>query len=209
MTTSLTAPLTVLALLAWGCVAIALTRRAEAPLFGAPLPRPWVSGACVAALAALAVMSRPAASAALCGTACIALVAAAATDVRTGYLLDAITLPAAVLVGVLVLFTNSTSGAAAGVGLIVACFGGLVAYSRGRWMGLGDVKAMYALGAAFGPIESLIAIFAACVSGIVTTTLLRRLAPQKEVRFGPHLAAGAAFALVAGDALAQRLIGTS
>jgi prepilin signal peptidase PulO-like enzyme (type II secretory pathway) len=66
-------------------------------------------------------------------------------------------------------------------------------------MGLGDVKAMFAIGAAFGPLESLIAIFGACVSGILAAMLAHRLRPGEAVRFGPHLAAGSALALSFGD----------
>jgi leader peptidase (prepilin peptidase)/N-methyltransferase len=72
-------------------------------------------------------------------------------------------------------------------------------------LGFGDVKAMYAVGAAFGPLESLVAIFAACVSGIVTVALAGRLQRGAELRFGPHLAVGAVVALVAGAPIARYL----
>jgi prepilin signal peptidase PulO-like enzyme (type II secretory pathway) len=70
-------------------------------------------------------------------------------------------------------------------------------------MGLGDVKAMFAIGAAFGPLESLIAIFGACASGILAAAVTRRLRPGESVRFGPHLAAGSALALSLGDPIVR------
>ncbi|MBC5800203.1 MAG: prepilin peptidase [Candidatus Eremiobacteraeota bacterium] len=186
-------------LCAWVAIAFAATQHAEAKLPGctAALSRPAVVVAVLLAL--LALLSRPPAGAAVCGVACVALVAAAASDARTGYLFDAITFPTALLVASLALWTGAAHSAAAGVALMVGCFGGIVVVSRGRWMGLGDVKALYAVGAAFGPLESLLAIFAASLCAIVTSAVAGRLRRGHEIRFGPHLAAGAALVLVAGE----------
>ena len=84
----------------------------------------------------------------------------------------------------------------------------LVLVSRGRWMGLGDVKAMFAVGAAFGPLESLVVIFCAAVSALAAAALAGRLRRGTELRFGPHLAAGTVFTLVAGDSIARQLTGS-
>ena len=198
-----------LSLIAWVAIGFALVHRAEWRATASVPPLPWRAAAMALTLAALAIFLRPPPEAMLCGVTCIALVAAAGADARTGFLFDAITLPTALLVGTLAIVNGAAGSAAWGVALCVGSFGGLVLISRGRLMGLGDVKALYAVGAAFGPLESLVAIFAACVSGIVTAALAGRLRRGSEVAFGPHLAAGAAFALVLGDPILHGWMGLS
>ncbi len=194
-------------LLVWIALGFALVRFAERKVAARSLPLPWRTVTYALVLGALALALRPVPQAALCAVACIALVVASGADYRTGYLFDAITLPTAILVVALAMATHATDTAAWGMALLVVPFGALYVFTRGRMLGLGDVKAMYAVGAAFGPLESLVAIFAACVSGIVTVAFARRLRRGAEIRFGPHLAAGAAFALVAGAPISRYLTG--
>jgi leader peptidase (prepilin peptidase)/N-methyltransferase len=196
------------ALAAWAVASLALARAAETRLAGVPPPLTPFAVAATAGVAgaALALRSSPAAAAA-CGLACIGLIAAADADSRTGYLFDAVTFPAALVVTGAVIAAGSTADAVGGVVLLVGCFGAVVVLSKGRLMGMGDVKAMFALGAAFGPLESLIAIGAACVSGIVAASLAGRLRRGAHLHFGPHLAAGAAFALAAGDRIVHQWMG--
>jgi leader peptidase (prepilin peptidase)/N-methyltransferase len=195
-------------LLAWTGLGFALSRLAERRVSSSAQPSPWRTALCALLLTPCALALRPLPEAALCAVACIALVAASGPDYRTGYLFDSITLPTALLVTVLAIATHATNAATWGVALLVVPFGSLVFVTRGRMLGLGDVKALYAVGAAFGPLESLVAIFAACLSGIVTVALAGRLKRGAELRFGPHLAAGSAFALVAGTPIARHLMGT-
>jgi prepilin signal peptidase PulO-like enzyme (type II secretory pathway) len=195
-------------LLAWTALGFMLAHAAERRSSSSAQPWPWRTGACALLLTPLALALRPLPEAAVCAVACIALVAASGPDYRTGYLFDGITFPTALLVTALAVATHATNAATWGVALLVVPFGALVFFTRGRMLGLGDVKAMYAVGAAFGPLESLVAIFAACVSGIVTVALAGRLKRGAELRFGPHLAAGSAFALVAGTPIARYLLGT-
>ena len=183
-----------------------MVRRAERNIGGA-VPPPWRTIAIAVGVGALALVLRPVAQAAMCAVACTTLVIAAGADHRTGYIFDAITLPATLIVLALAIAMQTTTEAAWGVTLLVGSFGCVVLFSRGRMLGLGDVKAMYALGAAFGPLESLIAIFAAALSGIVAATIAGRLRRRAELHFGPHLALGSAFALVAGTPLARLLTG--
>lgn len=193
-------PLIAAVLLLWGGVAVALVRAAERRATGsasAPSPIAVVSAIAIA-FGATTVRATPA-TATACGVACIALVVAAEADVRTGLLFDAVTFPAALLTAAIGLVAGDAAAAAWGVVMLVGPFGTLVVVSRGRAMGLGDVKAMFAIGAAFGPLESLIAIFGACISGILAATLAHRLRPGESLRFGPHLAAGCALALSFGD----------
>ena len=196
------------ALLGWIALGFALVRFAERRVTGGSLPSPWRTATCALAIEALALAVRPVPQAVLCAVACIALVVASGADYRTGYLFDAITLPTAIVVTALAIATHATGTATCGVTLLVVPFGAAYIVTRGRMLGLGDIKAMYAVGAAFGPLESLIAIFAACVSGIIAVALAGRMRRGVEIRFGPHLAGGAAFALVAGGPIARYLMGT-
>jgi prepilin signal peptidase PulO-like enzyme (type II secretory pathway) len=184
----------------WLIASFALARCAESRASGV---RPSYSWAAIVAAVfvgvAAIVLRAPPAGAVACGIACIGLVAAADSDSRTGYLFDAVTLPAAILTTFAAVAADSTCEAARGVVLLVGTFGSVVLLSNGRLMGLGDVKAMFALGAAFGPLESLVAIFAACISGILAALLAGRLQRGTRLHFGPHLAAGSVFALTTGD----------
>ena len=191
----------------WIIAAIVLVRRCEAAV-GAPAaepPQTLAIAATACAASTVALLARPLPQALAVALACAALVVAAAGDARTGYLFDHVTLPAAVVVAVAALLAGDGMRAAGGVALLVGLFGALVALSRGRLMGLGDVKAMYAMGAAFGPAESAIALFAACISGIATALVAGRMRRGAEIRFGPHLAFGSIVTAAAGDAVAHRL----
>lgn len=201
------APFVGLGLIAWFACLTLLVRRAERSVTIAAALAPWPTLACACAVIACGLVVRPLAEATICSCACIGLIAASGPDVRTGYLFDAITLPTAVLVSALAIAHGAAGDAAAGVALLVGAFGTVVVVSRGRLMGLGDVKAMYAIGAAFGPLESLVAIFAACLSGIIVALASARFARDSEIRFGPHLAAGSAIALVAGPPIVHRVMG--
>ena len=195
------------ALLGWLWFTTALARRAERRIVRTQLPPPWPSFASAVALIALGLAVRPPGEALVCASACVALVAASGPDYRTGYLFDVVTLPAAILVAALAIATGATATAAGGVALLVGTFGAVVVFSRGRLMGLGDVKAMFAIGAAFGPVESILVIFAACVSGIVVALASQGFARKSELRFGPHLAVGSAFALVVGNPILHDVMG--
>ncbi len=194
-------------LFAWGILAFASAAWVETRCTGARPPLPWKGIVTALAVAGFAAAVRPFAEALAGGAVCIALLAAAPADGRTGYLFDALTLPACVAGLGLAIGFGLEARAAAGVTLLVGAFGGIVFFSRGRLMGLGDVKAMYAIGAAFGPLESLVAVFAACVSGIVTLAFRGRLRRGNELSFGPHLAAGAVVALVAGEPIVHQMMG--
>jgi leader peptidase (prepilin peptidase)/N-methyltransferase len=144
--------------------------------------------------------------------ACLALIVGAVADARTGYLFDAITLPAAVVTATLAVAAGSASEATAGVILLVGIFGAVAVFSRGRAIGLGDVKAMYAIGAGFGPAKAIVILFAASVSGLAVTALARcferrGMAGCREIRFGPYLAIGSSVALIAGDRIVHGALG--
>jgi prepilin signal peptidase PulO-like enzyme (type II secretory pathway) len=197
-----------LVLILWTGCAVLLARAAERRtlgMVGAASFRTIAAALCVAA-GALALQARPGEAAAR-GITCIALVVVADADARTGLIFDAVTLPAAIIVSAIGIVLGSALACAAGVGVLVGTFGTIVVVSRGRAMGLGDVKAMFSIGAAFGPLGAIVAIFAACLSGTVAAFLTGRLQRGQCVRFGPHLAAGAAFALVLTDPILRLVMG--
>lgn len=192
-------------LVAWCAIGIYIVRRAERRI--APnTTSVWRDVIICASISAIAVTVRPVPEAATCGAACIALIVASGADARTGLLFDAITLPSAVLVATLAIVEGRSTSAVEGVALLVGIFGSIVILSQGRAMGLGDVKAMYAIGAAYGPSQSLVVVFVACVSGLFIAVCRGRLTRGTEVRFGPHLAAGSAFALIAGNPIAHHFM---
>jgi leader peptidase (prepilin peptidase)/N-methyltransferase len=192
----------------WVPIALALTAFAERRVAASPAPPPtlWKPGATCALLIAVALATRSGPSALVCGIACLSLTIAAFADARTGLLFDAITLPTAALTVLAVVACGDPGEAARGVVVLVGGFGSVVAFSRGRLLGLGDVKALYAVGAAFGPWEGIVAIFGACISGIAAVALAGRLQRGTAIPFGPHLALGSAFALAMGDPIVHRLL---
>jgi len=187
-------------LVLWAGLVFALARAAERRATGSTRAPSVATVALVLVIAGLAGALRATPAAAFaCGVTCVSLVVAAEADARIGLLFDAVTLPTAILTSFVCLAAGDATAAVWGVALLVGPFWSLVFVTHGRAIGMGDVKAMFAIGAAFGPLESWIAIFGACVSGIVGVSLAGRLRSRESVRFGPHLAVGCALALAFGD----------
>jgi prepilin signal peptidase PulO-like enzyme (type II secretory pathway) len=194
------------ALAVWGCGATRLARAAERRISERSLPAPWLELSAVATLAACAPLaSSNAVDGIARGSVCVALCAAARSDGRTGYLFDVVTFPTALLVAILEIVCGDTPRAGLGVLLLIGIFGPVSILSRGALMGLGDVKAMYAIGAAFGPTLAAFALFAASLSGLTRAALSRP--PVRGLPFGPHLAVGACVAFLASEPLARGFLG--
>jgi leader peptidase (prepilin peptidase)/N-methyltransferase len=117
----------------------------------------------------------------------------AAIDARTGVIPDAVTRTTAL----------TALGCAVATGIApVACSGAyavggsllvLHLLTRGRGLGLGDVKLGTAIGAGFGPAAGIVALGAAFVLGGMYASwllLTRRARRGDAIRFGPFLAAG-------------------
>ncbi|MGH7728848.1 MAG: hypothetical protein ACREM2_08665, partial [Vulcanimicrobiaceae bacterium] len=83
----------------------------------------------------------------------------------------------------------------AGVALLLGAFGVVYLRSRGRALGLGDLKAMFAIGAGLGPFGALLAVGIASASGLAFAAYTGRLRRGASVPFGPHLALGCALAV--------------
>lgn len=123
-----------------------------------------------------------------------AVTVSAVTDAGTGYIFDAVTLPALVLILAVAFFSHHSSSAAA-TGALAA--GGplilLYAITLGRGLGLGDVKLACCIGAGLGARDALLSLALAFVIGGAYAALLlitRRGSRGDEMRFAPYMAAG-------------------
>ncbi len=202
----------VLLLSTWAAALSAAATRAESRVSSADPRSRWPQIMACATIVAVATFVARDPKALAAALACIALVVGAFADARTGYLFDAITFPAALVTAILALATGSAAQATAGVALLVGIFGAVAIISRGRAIGLGDVKAMYAIGAAFGPAKAIFILFAASLSGLAAAALSRRTARGshpvlREIPFGPHLAIGSSVALMVGDRVVHGVLG--
>jgi len=126
----------------------------------------------------------------------------ATTDLQTGYIFDRVLLAT---LGVVVVTTWSLGRLTDGACAAIVCAGALLipfALSRGRGMGLGDVKLAGTAAFALGLHASLEALWLACVSGggvAVLALATGRARCGSRLPFGVFLAFGACAALFAGD----------
>ena len=130
----------------------------------------------------------PAAIASLAGASAAALV-----DARTGFIPDRITRATALCA---LLFAARDGASVAACGGAYAVGGALLALhliTRGRGLGLGDVKLGTAIGAGFGAAAGLVALGIAFVAGGAYASWLLATGRARRgdvIRFGPFLAAG-------------------
>lgn len=130
--------------------------------------------------------------------ACGAVVTAAACDAVCGYVFDAVTLPCVAMLLVLSIvahaFTTVAGGALAAGGSLYV----LHALTRGRGLGLGDVKLACCIGACVGALRGIEALGIAFVLGgsyAAFLLLTKRARIGAELRFAPYLAAGMAIVI--------------
>lgn len=125
--------------------------------------------------------------------ACCGSVAAAVVDARTGLLPDRIVVPTACIALLCAAAAGSSTVALAGGSI---CGGALLVpfvVTRGRGLGLGDVKLAAAVGCGLGPVAGAAALGAAFVAGGAYGALLLatgRATRRTAIRFGPFLAGG-------------------
>ncbi len=118
---------------------------------------------------------------------------AAVVDARTGFIPDAISVPTAAAALAVAVAEGGADTACCGVLAAAGALLFLHAITRGRGIGLGDVKLAGAIGAGFGLPAGLTALGAAFVAGGAYGLWLlasRRAARGAEIRFGPFLALG-------------------
>lgn len=130
-----------------------------------------------------------------------AVVTGGACDAMCGYVFDAITLPSLTLLLLLSIASQTFTAFALGV---LTCGGALMmlyAGTRGRGLGLGDVKLACCIGAAVGAVGGVEALGIAFVLGGAYAAFLLgtgRARRGEELRFAPYLAAGTAVIVLHG-----------
>ena len=90
---------------------------------------------------------------------------------------------------------------AAGLGASVF-FTGLVLITKGKGMGIGDIKLVFLMGMVLGFPKILIALFFSFLTGAAVGVILILLSVKKlksKIAFGPFLIGGTIFALVYGN----------
>lgn len=113
-------------------------------------------------------------------------------DLRTLILPDTFIIILATVVALTLLFNYQPLNILYGAGLGSGALAFLWLITRGRGLGLGDVKLMLPLGALFGPTNTLILLFLAFITGgIIGTSLLitGRANMKTPIPFGPFLTA--------------------
>jgi prepilin signal peptidase PulO-like enzyme (type II secretory pathway) len=117
------------------------------------------------------------------------------TDLATGLIFDVVTFPALSATLLAACMGGHLLHSAIGASI---CGGGLLALhlgTRGRGLGLGDVKLASVIGAGLGGVSSIEAIGCAFVLGAlvaIPAMVMRRIRQGESVAFGPYLAAGTA-----------------
>jgi leader peptidase (prepilin peptidase)/N-methyltransferase len=135
---------------------------------------------------------------ALATVTCFGSIVCAAVDHRTGYIFDALTTTSAVVAAALSLSSGTLSSSALAAALGGGVLGGLYLLTRGRGIGLGDVKLAAVVGLGYGPVGTALSLASAFILGgcygaaLLVTGRARR---GDAVRFGPFIAGGTVIAL--------------
>ncbi len=127
-----------------------------------------------------------------------------ATDRQTGYIFDVVVGSAAAILAAYAVVTGSISDVAAGCALCGVAVSLPHIATRGRGLGMGDVKLAALIGAGFGVRGGPAAIGAAFVMGAVVALAglsCGRLKRGDALRFAPYLAAGSIASLAFYGAL--------
>ena len=88
--------------------------------------------------------------------------------------------------------------------LLALPFFGIVLFSRGRWMGMGDAKLAFVMGLILGLLPGFIAIFLASILGAIIgvgLVLVGRKTMKSAIPFGPFLIAGTVLSFLFSDVL--------
>ena len=119
----------------------------------------------------------------------------ASTDLLTGYIFDRVLLAAWFGLLALSLISHAARDAALGAGAGGGALFGVYCLTRGRGIGLGDVKLTAAIGFGLGLTGALEALRVAALSGGIAALMLVSFGSVRagaKLRFAPFLALGAA-----------------
>lgn len=122
-----------------------------------------------------------------------AVVASAASDAASGYVFDAVTFSCAGVLALVAAATQHFVPFLAGAAVCGGALAMLYVLTRGRGLGLGDVKLACCIGGGIGAAAGLQAIALAFVLGGAYAALLliaKRARRGEEMRFAPYLSAG-------------------
>lgn len=117
----------------------------------------------------------------------------AITDAQTGYVFDALTLPTLALILAAACFSSAFTSAALGAAAAGGALFCLYTLTRGRGIGLGDVKLACCIGGALGVTSGMRSLqFAFVLGGVYAAALilLRVLKRGDALPFAPFLYAG-------------------
>lgn len=129
------------------------------------------------------------------------VVVASACDAASGYVFDAVTFPCLALLGLFAAATHTLSAVAIGAAATGGALAVPYALTRGRGLGLGDVKLACCIGGVAGAVRGLEALGIAFVAGGAYAAYLliaKRAERSAELRFAPYLGAGMAAILLYG-----------
>lgn len=130
-----------------------------------------------------------------------AVTVGAACDAASGYVFDVITLPCLGLMFAYAAITHSVAPVVAGATIAGGSLAVLYALTRGRGLGLGDVKLACCIGGAAGVIGGMESLGIAFVLGGAYAgylLLTKRGQRGDELRFAPYMATGMALAVLFG-----------
>jgi leader peptidase (prepilin peptidase)/N-methyltransferase len=130
-----------------------------------------------------------------------AVIACAASDAACGYVFDWVTLPALVVMSLAAAIAHTLPQFAGGALSAGASLAALYVLTRGRGVGLGDVKLACCIGGAAGVLQAMEALGIAFVIGGAYAAFLltfRGARGKDELRFAPYLGAGMVIAMLHG-----------
>jgi leader peptidase (prepilin peptidase) / N-methyltransferase len=137
-------------------------------------------------------------SLALATVTCFGSIVCGVVDHRTGYIFDALTATSAFVAVALAFAGGMLPSSALAATLAGGTLGALYLITRGRGIGLGDVKLAAVVGLGYGPLGTALALVSAFVlGGCYGAALLAtdRARHGDSIRFGPFIAGGTVIAL--------------
>lgn len=148
-----------------------------------------IAGLCFVALCAVCGFPKGTVLSVLAACLCVC----AATDLETGYIPDVVTFPALAIELLVAVIGASWESAVQGALACAAVIAALYVLTRGRGIGLGDLKLAACIGAALGAPGGLWALGCAFIAGALHAGSLlarRRIQRGDTLHFAPYLAVG-------------------
>lgn len=134
----------------------------------------------------------------------LALAAAVVTDLRSRRILNAVTLPALLVVLSCRVAAGGPGGLASALLGLLVCAGPFFLASIPGWIGMGDVKLLALVGALLGPYAGAAAVFWVALAGGAQAVLalaaarVRRAEGPRRVPYACAIGAGAVLAVLFG-----------